>query len=1576
MEQSVSASESNIDTRAENWFVGDQVLAPFPGDDELYEATIKSISTGDDGRTVAVVRFSSFNEETVAISALKRKSKSECWKGFIFDDDDLEKPFFHDKKTLGPKVSFKLSEGSICIPYTINRYLRDYQRDGVQFICRHYFRGGGCILGDDMGLGKTVQVISFLAAVLQKTGTREDIENNMPKFLLKTMRKESKATNDKIFLIIAPLSLLYNWKDELDSWGYFRVCILHGNQKDHTFSCIRRRKCEIALTTYETVRLCSADINCIEWSAVFVDEAHKIKNPKAQITQTLKALKCKVRIGLTGTILQNNMDELWCVMDWAVPGCLGNRAHFKEEFCNPIEFGQRHTATKRELAVGRKSMRRLAKRMSFWFLRRTKALISDQLPKKDDRVIYCSLTEFQKMIYKAVLETEDIKLVLHGWNPCNCNSGRKRKNCCYKQNQDGCTVRQIYFSYLAILRKVSNHVALLQPDENTSKMQASTVRRVCEHVFCKFPEFAQQSKEAAFMTISDPKYSGKMKVLQRLLDHCRRNQEKILLFSLSTKLLDVLERYCMSTGLDYRRLDGKTKTEERIKIVKEFNSTQDINICLVSTMAGGLGLNFVGANIVVIFDPTWNPANDLQAIDRAYRIGQCRDVKVFRLISLGTIEEIMYLRQLYKQQLHCAVVGSENAKRYFNAVQGSKEHYGELFGIQNLFGLRTGGSCLTRDIIQRTGQLEAGVLTAATQLREEPPATRLETDTGKVLGEENNDLQMQPNKGSKPSKRKSEEFSDFSSDSETEPSSMTKMRSGKHDLVDTSNNANSRGQLTLAQCGFSKLLDRKTGTREEFSESDWSSDNEILENQSTEESTSNDLGSPVDKAKYRSSDLASEAHSDAQPVKGNHGFVQQVRQKLCQNWSTSSESEGEAELRNKCKYHGTSEKVAIAMTTDNGAEGSDDVIHPSQMLGQKKKVPAKKKSKSNFLAKDSEDSNNKNFTSISCEEKVLLSCKQSGFPGVKAGIIGDCPKITKGNPLNYSAKLKEPNNISDESDDIEISADSPGITPIQSEHGAERAKKTLDSKSQVSFKKETMQYNIEEFSSSEDDVPTKRIRFSANREMGKSNNKRKVSNVQFGPKHKPIGIGKDEDIPGRKNRSQNHGEQFATMDRLLGDVQEVAFIHSNQHVIGSSKAENQMSHNAIRDVFELKQYSQIPANVAVHTSQILQKPDKVLCSPPKSSQQHQTNKGQKLPPLPLMHPVTQTERKVHRAGGSTFLIGQTSKGICRKQLSEMAELFNSASVEDLAERVLSSTLQHRLTMLSEFYTSQNPELSNIMPVGSPESALEDGATVERSRICTATDLSDSRKKNQINSLIQGVSGGKTKSFRKEHLKETIACFETQNDVISEKCDHKSRLPLIKINKMSADKSFSSHSVEGVDSSINMDFSSSSTTPLSKNKPNRRETSSREAVKCQQHHEEIGPPTERSKCKSGNNQESMQSKTGSITELLGDTSILDTLFGRKKNHTAQPRKTSGNVPKGKRKPKDFWDVLNQSNNEYVSTLTDLSVIESLCESAPLKSKKREEKSDGTLWKKNEKFLWKKGDPKDDSGASTSGTFLAN
>ncbi|NXJ03140.1 ER6L2 protein, partial [Psophia crepitans] len=959
----------------DNWHIGDKCLAPGLENGKLHEGTVSSIEKDKNGKSFAVVSFLESEERKILINKLCRVEASRGpWKSFIFDDSDLEKPYFPDRNFPSPAVAFKLSDNGDFIPYTINRYLRDYQREGAQFLYGHYASKRGCILGDDMGLGKTIQVISFLAAVLQKKGTREDVENNMPEFLLRTMRKESKCNPKKTFLIVAPLSVLYNWKDELDTWGYFKVTVLHGSKKDDDMSRIKQGKCEVALTTYETLRLYLDEFNSVEWSAVIVDEAHRIKNPKAQITQTMKSLKCSVRIGLTGTILQNNMKELWCVMDWAVPGLLGSRQHFKKKFSDPVEHGQRHTATKRELATGRKAMVKLARKMSGWFLRRTKALISHQLPKKEDRMVYCSLTEFQKAVYQAVLQTEDVSLVLRAGEPCSCNSGRKRKNCCYKVNAHGETIKSLRFSYLTILQKVANHAALLQTD-STSKQQEAHIKRVCSQVFSSFPDFVQLSKDAAFETISDPKYSGKMKVLQQLLSHFRKNKDKVLLFSFSTKLLDVLEQYCMASGLDYRRLDGNTKSEDRIRIVREFNNIQEINICLVSTMAGGLGLNFVGANVVILFDPTWNPANDLQAIDRAYRIGQYKDVKVFRLISLGTVEEMMYLRQVYKQQLHCAVVGSENAKRYFEAVQGSKEHQGELFGIHNLFKLRSHGSCLTKDILEREGRVEAGVMTATTWLKEETPQCSSE----KVREPRSIQAQL---------KREEMDFCDDFSDDDILETSVKKHNRRK--LCNANNLMATKGQLSLMQCGFSKLLQRKIETTEE-------------------------------------------------------------------------------ESNNYNSHHSNSDYQTI---------------------------------------RENVNSRHSSFS------KSLL-------------------------------QSRKPNRKERESDS----------------------------------------QNIDEFSSSEDNLPVGKIH--ARKQSYKC--KKQRGRVQFGSKMvHPI-----QDTSVAQTKSSNsavrrtsasktdleHQEQkVESMDRYLDGVQEVAYIHSNQNVVGSSKAENRLSRWAVRDVFELKQFSQLPAN--------------------------------------------------------------------------------------------------------------------------------------------------------------------------------------------------------------------------------------------------------------------------------------------------------------------------------------------------------------------------------------------------------------
>uniref|UniRef100_A0A5F4W1D1 DNA excision repair protein ERCC-6-like 2 n=1 Tax=Callithrix jacchus TaxID=9483 RepID=A0A5F4W1D1_CALJA len=1498
---------SELHAYSDIWHPGERCLAPSPDNGKLCEASIKSITVDENGKPFAVILYSDFQERKIPLKQLQEvKFVKDCPRNLIFDDEDLEKPYFPNRKFPSSPIAFKLSDDGDSIPYTINRYLRDYQREGAQFLYGHYIHGRGCILGDDMGLGKTVQ----------------------------------------IFLIVAPLSVLYNWKDELDTWGYFRVTVLHGNRKDNELIRVKQRKCEIALTTYETLRLCLDELNSVEWSAVIVDEAHRIKNPKARVTEVMKALKCNVRIGLTGTILQNNMKELWCVMDWAVPGLLGSNSYFKKQFSDPVEHGQRHTATKRELATGRKAMQRLAKKMSGWFLRRTKTLIKDQLPKKEDRMVYCSLTDFQKAVYQTVLETEDVTLILQSSEPCTCSSGRKRRNCCYKTNSHGETVKTLYLSYLTVLQKVANHVALLQA-VSTSKQQETLIKRICDQVFSRFPDFVQKTKDAAFETLSDPKYSGKMKVLQQLLNHCRKNRDKVLLFSFSTKLLDVLQQYCMASGLDYRRLDGSTKSEERLKIVKEFNSTQDVNICLVSTMAGGLGLNFIGANVVVLFDPTWNPANDLQAIDRAYRIGQCRDVKVLRLISLGTVEEIMYLRQVYKQQLHCVVVGSENAKRYFEAVQGSKEHQGELFGIHNLFKLRSQGSCLTKDILEREGQVEAGIMTATTWLKEGPPAHKLEMPT-----ESDSQECRGPEQATEPLAK---EACDFCSDfSDEESVGAAGVQTAKNKAPDPSKASTSPGQLTLLQCGFSKLFEAKCKAVED-SDGNTASDEESSDEQPICLSTE----ATVADCEKNQDSLGTSKHQKIDNILNpKEKYIFYKNEKILkQNISSKSDEK---------KFKNTDKRCIL----QNVSESEDsDVIYPTQYTTERFPDNSIRFKPPLEGSEDSET-----------EHSVKRRNDDDGrkTDDRRDGIISK--KLSPENTtLRSIVKRKVTSDISDESDDIEISSKSRVRKRVTSSLRFKRRKetrkelhsfpKTMNKTNQVYATDEDHNSQfIGDYSSSDESLSVSHFSFSK-----QSHRSRTIKNRTSFSSKLPSQNKKNSTLMPRKpmkcsnEKAVNKEQSCESMDKFLDGVQEVAYIHSNQNVIGSSKAENHMSRWAAHDVFELKQFSQLPANIAVCSSKTYK--EKVDADTlPHTKKCQQPSEGSISLPLYISHPVSQKKKKVYHTNQTTFIIGETPKGIRRKQFEEMASHFNSSSVNEFAKHITNATSEERQKMLRDFYASQYPEVKEFFVDSASEfnnSAFEKGERI--------------RKKSEKRKPLR-LSDSETLSFKDSTNKiSQIGCPKTYKGKPIKFQNHSSYREEMFSNDAETKKSPVS-STQKIDSGKNSQASEGTVTSRSLNSESEaHERRFENTMKDQQDLTRTGVSRKEPLLKLENEKiENPVLEKTSVISLLGDTSILDDLFKSHGNSPTQlPKKVlSEPMEKAKQRPKDFWDILNEQNDESLSKFTDLAVIETLCEKAPLAapSKRREEPA-ASLWKSNEKFLWKKfnSSDTDENTASTQSTI---
>ncbi|XP_023138230.2 DNA excision repair protein ERCC-6-like 2 isoform X1 [Amphiprion ocellaris] len=1524
------------------WREGDRCLAPNPRDGTLREATIQRLTSTSQHNDTAWVIFTDHNQEeekhkeTIPVLKLQRPA---------LNDFTQEKPVFPSIVT-DPRVwvPLQLSDADEDrVPYTINRYLRDYQREGIRFIYSNYVRSRGCILGDDMGLGKTVQVIGFLAAVLHKTGTWEDVKNNRPQFLQSQM--PSKQSNPgKMFLIVAPLSVLYNWKDELDTWGHFQCVVVHGLRKEEELARIRKGRVEIALTTYETLRLCLDQFNKIDWSAVVVDEAHKIKNPNSQITQAMKELRCKIRIGLTGTILQNNLEELWCVMDWAAPGCLGNLGNFKNKFSDPIEQGQKHSATKRALATGRKTVKALVRKISHLFFRRTKALIKEQLPKKDDRVVYCSLTDFQQTVYQAVLDTEDVKLLLRSSEKCHCQSGRTRRGCCYKANSEGVQMKQLYFSYLAILRKVANHTALLQSTAGTSKKQEKYVSAVCTKVFQKFPDFVQRCKDEAFEALSDPMYSGKMKVLQKLLKHYLKKRDKVLIFSLSTKLLDVLESYCMAEGLDFSRLDGSTKSKERVQIVKDFNSSTHINLCLVSTMAGGLGLNFVGANVVVLFDPTWNPANDLQAIDRAYRIGQCRDVNVLRLISLGTVEEVIYLRQIYKQQLQSSVVGKESARRYFEAVQGHGVHKGELFGLKNLFRLQTQGTCLTRQVLEREGQVEAGVMTTSTHRGEEK-----EEETKGVGGPGGSSPTIYPLPNDVPTKVSGgasvvlRGVLDFSSGTEEdEDMEGLKKKASKPSADDSNRSENASagpGRMSLLQHGFSSLLERVK-----------------------------------QKPELADGDSSSGAEGSSLEEKAEDQKTEDTSTGICKGSNTG---DGPVSL------------PKLGATTFDTSSGSDrkllkeDDFAVRGKQGQKRWINEK-----NSIDEESDENSS--------------------------------PDKKKGNILRTTVpKTHCFEGYSDESEDLELEAKMCSKKDASNSHdrGGEKGKRKLDcSKKKQSVRdKARLKYSedIETFTSSEDENTTPQKERS--RAKLQKHGQRAATERQAGKAVSFTSL-KSQKSPASKDMN-------GTIDSMLGGVQEVAYTHSNQRVVGGSKAEELISRAAVRDVFERKMYSQLPANELLGTQESL------LESVPDSHPCPTTVRQQKPS---VEHPVTFTRKSVHHTRHTTFIIGETPKAIRRQQLEEMAEKFKFASVHQFAVEILSRDSTQRVAWLQEYYTSLNhPDLANTVSNNFPQpvssaTKCHTGTRTPKQDVPKATKNAKYTQKNpgsktkpdmpQANvSVLQKRSGIPQEDVQKPPKRQKISqknVLEPLSDVPSpESEEQEETVYSARGHKRTKKGSVSSSGAFGAGGGLGVDLASTSglgsgeaaaflnhtdrDTPSSSDLSHGRSTlvskptaPERETLSLRIT-ETLRGRKENSETPSTSNDRSF------LTDLIGDTSILDDLLKPKSKsvqHKNTPKtpptlapsvNTSFATPSLSRNPpdsnsrtqsaqqvstpvqaskggcKDFWDILNEGNEESINRLTDPDEIQRVCINTDFAARSRfKQKESKSLWKTNERFLWKK------------------
>ncbi|KAI4249681.1 MAG: hypothetical protein L6R40_000470 [Gallowayella cf. fulva] len=654
-----------------------------------------------------------------------------------FSDDErlvelTEKPIFPRLKPSAAYQDVQLPKSLGLIPASIAQWLRPYQVEGTAFLHQLFVYQTGGLLGDDMGLGKTVQVIAFLTAAFGKTGDERD------KKRMRKMRRAGTAWYPRV-LIICPGTLIENWKAELRRWGWWHVDTFHADTKEAAISAASSGRLEIMITTYTTYRLNKSEINMIEWDCVIADECHQIKGRRSETTQAMNEVNALCRIGLTGTAIQNSYDELWTLLNWTNPGKFGPITTWKTSISDPLKMGQSHDATVYELSKARKTAKALVENLlPQFFLRRMKSIIADQLPKKSDRVVFCPLTSTQSEAYENFLDSDVMHYIKSSADMCSCGSGKKSGWCCYSLLPNGSKWQHYVFPAMQNLLKLSNHLALLIPQSTDPRDRQD---RDLELLQVAVPDRWRElyRNRDSILNYSNPEFCGKWKVLKKLLAFWHANGDKVLVFSYNVKLLKMLQMLFKHTSYNVSYLDGSMSYEDRAKIVDDFNSDPAEFVFLISTRAGGVGLNITSANKVVVVDPNWNPAHDLQAQDRAYRIGQVRDVEVFRLVSAGTIEEIVYARQIYKQQQANIGYTASTERRYFKGVQEKKEHKGEIFGLANLFAFQ-GDNLVLRDIVNKTNVAEskAGVAVVDHDIDE----SQRDQDGAAAAGEEENDLVM------------------------------------------------------------------------------------------------------------------------------------------------------------------------------------------------------------------------------------------------------------------------------------------------------------------------------------------------------------------------------------------------------------------------------------------------------------------------------------------------------------------------------------------------------------------------------------------------------------------------------------------------------------------------------------------------------------------------------------------------------------------------------------------------------------------------------------------------------------------
>ncbi|TDH13447.1 hypothetical protein EPR50_G00034810 [Perca flavescens] len=491
--------------------------------------------------------------------------------------------------------------------YRNGNMLREYQLEGMNWLLFNWYNRKNCILADEMGLGKTIQSITFLYEIFSM-GIRGP------------------------FLIIAPLSTITNWEREFRTWTHMNVIVYHGSQisrqmilqyemfyRDPQGNTIPGvLKFHGVITTFEMIMADSPELKKLHWRCVVIDEAHRLKNRNCKLLEGLKLMNLEHKVLLTGTPLQNSVEELFSLLNFLEPLQFPSESTFLEE------FGDLKTD---------EQVKKLQAILKPMMLRRLKDDVEKNLAPKQETIIEVELTNIQKKYYRAILE-KNFSFLSKGANQHNMPN---------------------LINTMMELRKCCNHPYLITGAE--------------EKILESFRKY--HSPDALdFQLQAMIQAAGKLVLIDKLLPKLLAGGHKVLVFSQMVRCLDIMEDYLIQRRYTYERIDGRVRGNLRQAAIDRFcKPDSDRFVFLLCTRAGGLGINLTAADTCIIFDSDWNPQNDLQAQARCHRIGQSKAVKVYRLITRNSYEREMFDKASLKLGLDKAVLQDINRKGSLNGVQ-------------------------------------------------------------------------------------------------------------------------------------------------------------------------------------------------------------------------------------------------------------------------------------------------------------------------------------------------------------------------------------------------------------------------------------------------------------------------------------------------------------------------------------------------------------------------------------------------------------------------------------------------------------------------------------------------------------------------------------------------------------------------------------------------------------------------------------------------------------------------------------------------------------------------------------------